>query len=73
MHSSTSLENGQGDFANEKVKRPKSNRTGSWDLLGEGRPEWEEYNPRDAKNENLRFAEGDVGTNKVCMILQVYD
>ena len=30
--------------------------------MGE-RPEWEEYNPAQASVENLRYAEGDVGTN----------
>ena len=51
----------------EKVipKRPKgSSRHGSWDLLGNG-AEWEGYNPAEASVENLRYAEGDVGTNKV--------
>lgn len=48
----------------EKKKRPKTSRSQSWDLLGE-RPEWEEYNPSQAKEATLRFAEGDVGTNKV--------
>ncbi|ORX36049.1 Mechanosensitive ion channel-domain-containing protein [Kockovaella imperatae] len=57
-HSSTSLEAGQmGE------KRPKHTRNGSWDLLNNN-PEWEGYNPATAKNENLRFAEGDVGTTK---------
>ncbi len=60
MHSSTASLNGD----DEKRKRPKAHRTGSWDLLGE-RAEWEEYNPAQASVENLRFAEGDVGTNKV--------
>lgn len=47
-------------------KRPKAlHRPGSWDLLGD-RAEWEEYNPAKSSVENLRFAEGDVGTNKVC-------
>ena len=59
MHSSASL-----DSVNEKKKRPKGQRTGSWDLLGD-RAEWEEYNVAQASVENLRFAEGDVGTNKV--------
>ena len=45
-------------------KRPRHGRNGSWDLLGNS-PDWEGYNPATAKNENLRFAEGDVGTNKV--------
>jgi len=46
-------------------KRPKGpHRVGSWDLLGE-RAEWEEYNPAQASVDNLKFAEGDVGTNKV--------
>lgn len=39
-------------------------RPGSWDLLGD-KAEWEEYNPAKSSVENLRFAEGDVGTNKV--------
>lgn len=45
-------------------KRPRSTRGGSWDLLGE-RAEWENYDPKTASVENLRFAQGDVGTNKV--------
>lgn len=46
-------------------RRPKNqHRPGSWDLLGD-RAEWEEYNPAQASIENLRFAEGDAGTNKV--------
>lgn len=45
-------------------RRPKNQRGISWDLLGE-RGEWEEYSPKNASVENLRFAEGDVGTNKV--------
>lgn len=68
MHSQTSLENGQGPY-NEKQKRPKSNRGSSWDLLGNERPEWEDYNPKNANVENLRFAEGDVGTTKVSVPL----
>ena len=63
--SSVSLDMGE---KGEKTKRPKSSRHNSWDLLGD-RAEWEEYNPSQAKNEKLRFAEGDVGTNKVCRIL----
>jgi hypothetical protein len=65
MHSSTSLENGQGGGMSEKpAKLPRSARGSSWDLLGE-RAEWEDYNPKDASVENLRFAQGDVGTTKV--------
>lgn len=46
-------------------RRPKgAHRAGSWDLLGD-RAEWEEYNPAQASVDNLKFAEGDVGTNKV--------
>jgi len=63
MHSATSLESGQGGIS-EKIRRPKANRGNSWDLLGE-RPEWEDFNPKNASVENLRFAQGDVGTNKV--------
>ena len=63
MHSSVSLEDGQ-DINEKKQKRPKNHRAGSWDLLGD-RAEWEEYNPAQASVENLRFAEGDVGTTKV--------
>jgi len=63
MHSATSLENGNGGMS-EKGKRPKGLRSNSWDLLGE-RAEWEDYNPKNASVENLRFAQGDVGTNKV--------
>lgn len=48
-------------------RRPKhQHRPGSWDLLGD-RAEWEEYNPAQASVENLRFAEGDVGTTKVSL------
>lgn len=47
----------------EKRRRPKNPRSQSWDLLGE-RAEWEDYKPSSAKVEQLRFAEGDVGTNK---------
>ncbi|WVF70531.1 hypothetical protein IAT40_005322 [Kwoniella sp. CBS 6097] len=46
------------------TKRPKGSRGASWDLLGD-RAEWEEFNPKNASVENLRFAEGDVGTNKL--------
>lgn len=64
-HSSTSLESGQAGGLNEKSgKRPKNARGSSWDLLGE-RAEWEDYNPKNANVENLRFAQGDVGTTKV--------
>ncbi|WVR05974.1 hypothetical protein IAU60_003002 [Kwoniella sp. DSM 27419] len=59
--STTSLEAG---VLHEKSKRPKSNRGASWDLLGD-RAEWEEFNPKNASVEQLRFAEGDVGTNKL--------
>ncbi|WRT64242.1 uncharacterized protein IL334_001173 [Kwoniella shivajii] len=45
-------------------KRPKNSRGASWDLLGD-RAEWEEFNPKNASVENLKFAEGDVGTNKL--------
>jgi len=45
-------------------KRPKYRSAGSWDLLGD-KADWEEYNVAQASVENLRFAEGDVGTNKV--------
>lgn len=65
-HSATSLENGTGGFG-EKLKRPKNSRGNSWDLLGE-RAEWEDFNPKNASVENLRFAQGDVGTNKVCCV-----
>ena len=47
----------------EKRRRPKNPRSQSWDLLGE-RAEWEDYKPSSAKVEQLRFAEGDVGTNR---------
>lgn len=66
--SAASLDSGTGG-SGEKRKRPKTSRAQSWDLLGE-RPEWEEYNPSKAKLENLRFAEGDVGTNKVGFLSQ---
>jgi hypothetical protein len=50
-------------------KRPKGpHRPGSWDLLGD-RAEWEEYNPAQASVDNLKFAEGDVGTNKVSTVV----
>ncbi|WVN85447.1 uncharacterized protein L203_100593 [Cryptococcus depauperatus CBS 7841] len=50
---------------NEKPsKRPKSSRGTSWDLLGD-KGEWEDYKPNSASVENLRFAEGDVGTTKI--------
>ena len=66
MHSNaSSLEQGHGGGMSEKPKkRPKSSRNNSWDLLGD-RAEWEDYNPAQASVENLRFAEGDVGTTKV--------
>ena len=70
MNSNTNLEAGQ---MGEKLKRPKHPRNGSWDLLGYN-ADWEGYNPANAKNENLRFAEGDVGTNKVgtrCRVCRV--
>ncbi|KAK8866012.1 hypothetical protein IAR55_001163 [Kwoniella newhampshirensis] len=47
-----------------QTKRPKGSRQASWDLLGD-RAEWEEFNPKNASVENLRFAEGDAGTNKL--------
>ncbi|WWC86347.1 uncharacterized protein L201_001220 [Kwoniella dendrophila CBS 6074] len=64
--STTSLETGT---LHEKTgsggsKRPKSSRGASWDLLGD-KAEWEEFNPKNASVENLKFAEGDVGTNKL--------
>ncbi|RXK40282.1 serine/threonine protein kinase [Tremella mesenterica] len=64
MHSTpSSLE--AGENINEKQKkRPKSSRNNSWDLLGD-RAEWDEFNPAQASVENLRYAEGDVGTNKL--------
>lgn len=51
---------------NEKhEKRPKiRHRNSSWNEL-----EWEGYNPATAKNERLRFAEGDAGTSRVGMRL----
>ncbi|WVQ97390.1 hypothetical protein IAU59_004502 [Kwoniella sp. CBS 9459] len=61
--STTSLETGaMGEKSGHK--RPKNSRGASWDLLGD-RAEWEEFNPKNASVENLRFAEGDVGTNKL--------
>lgn len=64
--SNASLESGMNEKSGKNTpKRPKPlHRPGSWDLLGD-RAEWEEYNPAQASVENLRFAEGDVGTNKV--------
>jgi hypothetical protein len=52
----------------EKRRRPKNPRAQSWDLLGE-RAEWEDYKPSSAKVEQLRFAEGDVGTNRYVILL----
>ena len=63
MHSSASLESGLAE-SEKRVKRARHRSGSSWDLLGE-RAEWEEYNVAQASVENLRFAEGDVGTNKV--------
>ncbi|WVW82398.1 hypothetical protein I302_104405 [Kwoniella bestiolae CBS 10118] len=66
--STTSLETGTLHEKNMSSgghgKRPKSQRGQSWDLLGD-RAEWEEFNPKNASVENLKFAEGDVGTNKL--------
>ena len=67
MHSSHSQVSLEGIEMEKKQKRPKGSRTGSWDLLGE-KAEWEEYNPAQASVENLRFAEGDVGTTKVSLV-----
>ena len=64
MHSQTSLENG-GQMSEKSGKRPRAARGSSWDLLGE-RAEWEDFNPKNANVDTLRFAEGDVGTTKVC-------
>lgn len=65
QQSTTDLaENGQGGVSEKPSKRPKTPRGTSWDLLGD-RAEWEEFNPKNASVENLRFAEGDVGTTKV--------
>lgn len=61
--SSASLEKSGVDEKGTK-RRPKNQRGTSWDLLGD-RGEWEEFSPKNASVENLRFAEGDVGTNKV--------
>lgn len=72
MHSSASLEHGganNGGLSNEKQgykSRPRNQRGGSWDLLGE-RAEWEEYKTKDSAVENLRYADGDAGTNKVSL------
>ncbi|OWZ32002.1 serine/threonine protein kinase [Cryptococcus neoformans var. grubii Br795] len=60
--SSASLEKSTVDEKGAK-RRPKNQRGTSWDLLGD-RGEWEEFSPKNASVENLRFAEGDVGTNK---------
>jgi hypothetical protein len=71
MQANGSLESGLGGDPEKKAKRPKSTRGASWDLLGE-RAEWEEYNVADASVENLRYAQGDVGTNKVsCRVIEV--
>ncbi|ORY33717.1 Mechanosensitive ion channel-domain-containing protein [Naematelia encephala] len=61
---SSPAENGQGSISEKKQKRPKTTRGASWDLLGE-RPDWEGYNPAQASVENLRYAQGDVGTTKL--------
>lgn len=61
--SSASLEKSAVDEKGAK-RRPKNQRGTSWDLLGD-RGEWEEFSPKNSSVENLRFAEGDVGTNKV--------
>jgi hypothetical protein len=56
-------------LSNEKQgykSRPRNQRGGSWDLLGE-RAEWEEYKTKDSAVENLRYADGDAGTNKVSL------
>ncbi|WWD17790.1 hypothetical protein CI109_102232 [Kwoniella shandongensis] len=72
--SSTNLEKGaSSDGAatpaanSEKIhnqKRPKGSRSASWDLLGD-RAEWEDFNLKNASVENLRYADGDAGTNKL--------
>ncbi|WWC99777.1 hypothetical protein V866_006682 [Kwoniella sp. B9012] len=64
--STTSLETGTLHEKNmgSAGKRPRSARGTSWDLLGD-KAEWEEFNPKNASVENLKFAEGDVGTNKL--------
>lgn len=51
------------DTPNEKPVRPKlaHSRRGSW---AEFSAEWESFNPANAKNERLRFAEGDVGKTR---------
>lgn len=71
---SPSFENGgmneKAQSGRSTPRRPRGmQRGGSWDLLGADRAEWEEYNPAQASVENLRFAEGDVGTNKVSLFL----
>jgi hypothetical protein len=61
LHSSTP----SFDNAEKTERRPKPGRMASWDVLGGERPEWEDYDVTKAKVENLRFAQGDVGTTKV--------
>lgn len=52
------------DTTNEKAHgRPKlHHRRSSWADIAN---EWEAYNPATAKDERLRFAQGDAGTTKV--------
>ncbi|KAL7424777.1 hypothetical protein Q5752_000461 [Cryptotrichosporon argae] len=70
-HSSPSMSDAEkaGGVYKAAAGRPKSSRTASWDMLGglglAGEREWEEYNPAHASVENLRFAEGDVGTTRL--------
>lgn len=51
------------DAHNEKPIRPKlaNSRRGSW---AEFSNEWETFNPAKAKDERLRFAEGDAGNSR---------
>jgi hypothetical protein len=68
-----SFENGMNEKNQSGRSTPRGGRRpgrpGSWDLLGE-RAEWEDYNPAQSSVDNLKFAEGDVGTNKVRCPLQ---
>ncbi|GMK54215.1 hypothetical protein CspeluHIS016_0108010 [Cutaneotrichosporon spelunceum] len=46
----------------EKPVRPRMGRRSSWTELSN---EWESFNPAEAKEERLRFAEGDVGKTRL--------
>lgn len=57
------------DFASSVPKR--SSRNGSWDLLAGVRRfehRYEQFDPRNASQSHLAFAEGDVPKNKVRLV-----